>query len=456
MALPRALAPMLATTGPLPVRRRPLVLRGEVGRRAGAGRGAGRRGVPALPQRQRHHRRLPRAAPAWAPRWDRPRPCSTARWWPSTTPDAPTSAGCSPACTCAPPARRWCASTPVTLLLFDVLQVDDRPLLDLPYDERRAVLESLPLSGERWQVPPSFPGDGEAVLQATRAQGMEGVVAKRRDSRYEPGRRSDCWVKVKHVRRTSAVVVGWKPGEGGRSGRIGSLLLAVADGDGWAFAGHVGTGFSAATLAMLGERLAPLRRADPVLAGRPARARAQRGLGRAASWSARSTTRSGRGTAGCATRRTRACATTSTRGRWCASEQRHQGRRRRRGAAGRPDQPGEGALPERLHQGAGARLLHAHRPGAAAAPGRPRGDPQALPRRRRGPGLLREERPARHPRLGARRDAALARLEQGPRDDRLRRGRRAGDAGLDGQPRGARAAHAHVAGAGRGRRCRRT
>jgi len=167
------------------------------------------------------------------------------------------------------PSPSLVRSTPVTLLLFDVLEVDDRPLLDLSYDERRAVLESLPLSGERWQVPPAFPGDGEALLQATLAQGMEGVVAKRRDSRYEPGRRSDCWVKVKHVRRTSAVIVGWKPGEGGRAGRIGSLLLAVPEADGWAFAGHVGTGFSEATLRMLGERLAPLRRADPVLSDVP-------------------------------------------------------------------------------------------------------------------------------------------------------------------------------------------
>ena len=150
--------------------------------------------------------------------------------------------------------------TPVTLLLFDALHVDGRWLLDLPYAQRREALEALALAGDRWQVPPAFPGDGEAVLEATRARGMEGVVAKRKDSRYEPGRRSDCWVKVKHVRRTSAVVVGWKPGEGGRAGRIGSLLLAVPHGEGWTYAGHVGTGFSAATLRMLGERLAPLRR----------------------------------------------------------------------------------------------------------------------------------------------------------------------------------------------------
>lgn len=156
-------------------------------------------------------------------------------------------------------------STPVTLLVFDVLHAGGRPLLELGYDQRRAVLAELGLQGRRWQVPPAFLADAAAVAEATRAQGMEGVVAKRRDSPYLPGRRSDCWVKVKHVRRTSAVVVGWKPGEGGRTGRIGSLLLAVPAGAGWAFAGHVGTGFTAATLQLLAGRLAPLRRDTPVL-----------------------------------------------------------------------------------------------------------------------------------------------------------------------------------------------
>jgi bifunctional non-homologous end joining protein LigD len=155
--------------------------------------------------------------------------------------------------------------TPVTLLLFDALHVEGESLLDRPYEQRRQVLESLPLSGERWQVPPAFPGDGDAVMTATKAQGMEGVVAKRKDSRYEPGRRSDCWVKVKHISRTAAVVVGWKPGEGGRAGRLGSLLLAVPEGAGWTYAGHVGTGFNAATLRMLGDRLEALRRDGPVL-----------------------------------------------------------------------------------------------------------------------------------------------------------------------------------------------
>lgn len=150
--------------------------------------------------------------------------------------------------------------TPVTLLLFDLLHVEGRSLLDAAYDERRAALEDLRLSGEHWSVPPAFPGTGLAVFDATKAQGMEGVVAKRRDSRYEPGRRSDCWVKVKHVRRQSCVVAGWKPGGGSRAGAIGSLLLGVHVDGRLQFAGHVGTGFTQQMLRRIGALLEPLRR----------------------------------------------------------------------------------------------------------------------------------------------------------------------------------------------------
>jgi bifunctional non-homologous end joining protein LigD len=159
------------------------------------------------------------------------------------------------------PGAALLRETPVTLLLFDVLHLGERALLAAGYDERREVLEGLGLDGGgHWSVPPAFPGTGQAVHDATKAQGMEGVVAKRRDSRYEPGRRSDCWVKVKHLKRQSVVVAGWKPGEGGRAGRIGSLLLGVQTGEGLAFAGHVGTGFDAAALRLLGDLLGPLRR----------------------------------------------------------------------------------------------------------------------------------------------------------------------------------------------------
>lgn len=161
------------------------------------------------------------------------------------------------------PATALVQATPVTLLVFDVLHLGERSLLQETYDARREALEGLGLSGDHWQVPPVFLGEGAPVAAATRAQGMEGLVSKRRDSRYEPGRRSDCWVKVKHVLRQSVVVCGWKPGAGGRSGRIGSLLLGVHAEGGLVYAGHVGTGFSAAALRHLQELLDPLARATP-------------------------------------------------------------------------------------------------------------------------------------------------------------------------------------------------
>ncbi len=153
-------------------------------------------------------------------------------------------------------------SCPVQLLLFDLLHCDGTSLLDASYDNRREALEALGLSGPSWQVPPAFLGGGQALLDATRAQGLEGVVAKRRDSRYQASRRSDCWIKLKHVRRASVVIAGWKPGDGGRSGRLGSLLLGVQGKAGLEFAGHVGTGFTASVLADLGRRLEALRRDD--------------------------------------------------------------------------------------------------------------------------------------------------------------------------------------------------
>jgi bifunctional non-homologous end joining protein LigD len=160
------------------------------------------------------------------------------------------------------PSPALVAATPVVLLPFDVLHLQDSSLLAQTYDERRGVLEQL-----LPDAPPSFTGSGQALLDSTRASGLEGVVAKRRDSSYLPGRRSDCWVKVKHIKRASALICGWKPGAGGRSGGIGSLLLGVHDDGALVYAGHVGTGFSAAVLRDLGDRLAPLERPTPAYDG---------------------------------------------------------------------------------------------------------------------------------------------------------------------------------------------
>jgi bifunctional non-homologous end joining protein LigD len=156
------------------------------------------------------------------------------------------------------PSAELVRSTPVTFVPFDVLHVEEGSLLDLSYDERRTVLDGLGLD-----APPPFYGDGQVLFESTRAQGLEGLVAKRRDSRYLPGRRTDAWVKVKHVHRQSALVCGWKEGAGGRSGKLGSLLLGVHSDRGLVYVGHVGTGFTELTLRQLADLLAPLSRSSP-------------------------------------------------------------------------------------------------------------------------------------------------------------------------------------------------
>jgi bifunctional non-homologous end joining protein LigD len=159
-------------------------------------------------------------------------------------------------------AKALAPQVPVSYLAFDLLWLNGRPLLDEPYTRRRELLDSLSLDGRRWQVPPAFIGENAADIQAvSRQQHLEGVMAKRLGSRYEPGRRTTAWRKIKNVRRQEVVIGGWKPGEGGRAGWIGSLLVGVHDEDGaLVYSGHVGTGFTQQTLRMLGERLAPLHR----------------------------------------------------------------------------------------------------------------------------------------------------------------------------------------------------
>lgn len=160
-------------------------------------------------------------------------------------------------------AERLAATTPVTFLAFDILQLDGRPLLAVPYSERRRVLQPLIPNDPSWLAPPHFPGpDLDAVLAASAENGLEGAVAKRLDSRYDPGDRSGNWLKIKHALRQEVVIAGWKPGKGNREGRVGSLLAGVYDDGALLYCGHVGTGFTDKTLRMLGDRLRPLRRPD--------------------------------------------------------------------------------------------------------------------------------------------------------------------------------------------------
>jgi bifunctional non-homologous end joining protein LigD len=158
--------------------------------------------------------------------------------------------------------RRGKERPPVVYMVFDLLYLDGRSTMKLPYLERRKLLDELDIpSGPAWQVPGHHVGDGAALLEATRAQGLEGLVAKRVDSTYEPGKRTRWWLKIKNFGRQELVIAGWMPGEGGRSGHLGSLLLGYYDDQGrLRYAGRVGTGFTYDELARLEARLRPLAR----------------------------------------------------------------------------------------------------------------------------------------------------------------------------------------------------
>jgi bifunctional non-homologous end joining protein LigD len=170
--------------------------------------------------------------------------------------------------------KRLTKEAPVTYMIFDLLWLDGRSLMALPYGERRERLSALGLSGAAWQTPDHLTGKAEDVLAATAAQRLEGVVAKRLDSTYEPGARNGSWLKIKNFGRQELVIGGWLPGEGRRRERIGALLVGVYDGDGkLRYAGRVGTGFSDAELDKLAGLLGPLQReGSPFEAGeRPPR-----------------------------------------------------------------------------------------------------------------------------------------------------------------------------------------
>lgn len=161
-------------------------------------------------------------------------------------------------------ALHLAARTPVTYMVFDVLHVDGQPTMGRPYEERRRLLGGLGLKAERWLVPPSHSGPGTEVLEAARSAGLEGVVAKRLDSLYLPGRRSRYWIKTKLVRTQEVVIGGWTEGSGTRHGRIGSLLVGLPEeGGGLRYAGKVGTGFDEEMLRSLQGLLSERRRHDP-------------------------------------------------------------------------------------------------------------------------------------------------------------------------------------------------
>lgn len=150
--------------------------------------------------------------------------------------------------------------TGVVFMAFDLLEVKGNSLLRSDYDERRKqLLEHVRPKGVV-QVPPAFEGDERAAMRSSRELGLEGVVAKKRESTYLPGKRSRAWVKLKHHRSQEVVVAGWQPGKGNRANRVGSLLLGIPSGEGLTYVGKVGTGFGDKELASMLTRFARLER----------------------------------------------------------------------------------------------------------------------------------------------------------------------------------------------------
>lgn len=162
----------------------------------------------------------------------------------------------------------------VVYMIFDLLQLGGEPLLGLPYIERRVRLEALKLEAEHWQTPPYSRGEGRRMQEESRRRGLEGIIAKRLESVYEPGKRIGTWLKIKNHLGQELVIGGWQEGLGKRQGSVGALLLGYHDAAGQlCYAGKVGTGFNETTLADLGRRLAGLARdSNPFASGKQPRA----------------------------------------------------------------------------------------------------------------------------------------------------------------------------------------
>ena len=161
------------------------------------------------------------------------------------------------------------AKAAVHFMAFDLLELGGDSVVKKHYDERRRLLAKHVRSAGEVQVPPAFDGDEDAAMRSSRELGLEGVMAKKVDSTYLPGKRSRSWIKLKHHRSQEVVVGGWTEGKGGRAGRIGALLLGIPGDDGLEYVGKVGTGFGGKELDAMAARFAKLERATSPLEGVP-------------------------------------------------------------------------------------------------------------------------------------------------------------------------------------------
>ncbi len=157
--------------------------------------------------------------------------------------------------------ERHSSSTPAALILFDMLVDGDEVLIKEPWSERRAPLVKRVGKhvSKQIRITESVEGDGKKMLEKARRQGWEGIIAKRIDSRYEPGNRSRNWLKLKIEFRQEFVVGGYTEPRNSRE-HIGALLLGYFDHDRFIYVGHTGGGFTRQGLEEMDRRLKPLER----------------------------------------------------------------------------------------------------------------------------------------------------------------------------------------------------
>jgi bifunctional non-homologous end joining protein LigD len=167
-----------------------------------------------------------------------------------------------------PEVRRAAERAPATFVAFDLLDLDGRDLTGTELRIRKKTLKEVLGARGPLLYADHVEEEGERFFAAIRERGLEGMVAKRADSRYQPGQRSRDWLKVKAWQAQACAVAGWTEGSGGR-GRMGSLILAVREAEDWICCGEVGTGFSEAQIADLLARLDRLRRPSAALRNPP-------------------------------------------------------------------------------------------------------------------------------------------------------------------------------------------
>jgi bifunctional non-homologous end joining protein LigD len=173
---------------------------------------------------------------------------------------------------------RASASAPVTAMVFDLLWLRGGQVTALPYTDRRELLAQLGIVHPRAAVPANWSGTGTLAFEWTRSAGLEGLIAKRLDSRYRPGARSRDWIKIKHLRTADVVVGGWMP-EGPEAAVCRALLIGVPDPAGLRYAGRVGTGFTERDRRTLAGLLRPLAGGTPPFAANLEALREEAGRG---------------------------------------------------------------------------------------------------------------------------------------------------------------------------------